>query len=272
MAKLFGQNSAVDFASTNLMSFGKSFSRLNGQPLDKSEVWYDKAALEAYALTDAAYVGQKVFFVDAENATVTHYGIEVDGSLKELGTAPIGDDKSIVVDEDGIISIKGFDALTAAEDKFLPRVKWVAATDDAEAHAEIEWVSVSAVVEGDGNTVTKVTSTDGTVSVTETKDSENDTITYDLSVTHPDAPEYAVKKDERAENATSTTYHLTKDGNNVDVEIVVPDAYNDSALAGRVTTAEGDIDALEGRVNTAESDIDALESAVEALQGRADTR
>ena len=49
MAKLFGQNAAVDFAAANLMSFGKSFSRLNGQPLDKSEAWYDLQALKDYA-------------------------------------------------------------------------------------------------------------------------------------------------------------------------------------------------------------------------------
>ena len=111
MAKLYGENTAVDFAAANLMSFGKSFSRLNGQPLDKSEVWYNKADLEAYALTDAAYVGQKVFYVDTEKNTVTHYGIEVDGTLKELGTTPVGDGKSIVVAENGTISLKGVPGL-----------------------------------------------------------------------------------------------------------------------------------------------------------------
>ena len=94
MAKLYG-NQAADFAATNLMSFGKSFSRLNGQPLDKSEIWYnDFAALEAYALTDAAYVGQKVAFIETitddsgavTGGSVTHYSIEIDGSLKNLGT------------------------------------------------------------------------------------------------------------------------------------------------------------------------------------------
>jgi hypothetical protein len=94
MAKLYG-NQAADFAATNLMSFGKSFSRLNGQPLDKSEIWYnDFAALEAYAQTDAAYVGQKVAFIETitddsgvvTSGSVTHYSIEVDGSLKNLGT------------------------------------------------------------------------------------------------------------------------------------------------------------------------------------------
>lgn len=115
MAKLFGQNAAVDFAAANLMSFGKSFSRLNGQPLDKSEAWYDLQALRDYALTDAAYVGQKVFFVDVENNTVTHYGIEIDGSLKELGSSPIGDEKTISIAEDGTISLANIEGLAFSE-------------------------------------------------------------------------------------------------------------------------------------------------------------
>ena len=109
MAKQYGLDTLVDFAAANLMSFGKSFSRLNGQPLDKSEVWYnDLDALKAYALTDAAYVGQKVVYVDTTANTVTHYSIELNGGLKELGTAPIGDDKSISVDGEGVISLKNF--------------------------------------------------------------------------------------------------------------------------------------------------------------------
>ena len=93
MAKLYGKNPAVDFAGANLMSFGKSFSRLNGQPLDKSEVWYNYQDLVDYAKTDAAYVGQKVFYVemneDGVTGTVNHYSIEVDGSLKSLGQQEI---------------------------------------------------------------------------------------------------------------------------------------------------------------------------------------
>lgn len=115
MAKLFGQNVSVDFAAANLMSFGKSFSRLNGQPLDKSEAWYDLQALKDYALTDAAYVGQKVFYVNTENNTVTHYGIEIDGSLKELGSSPIGDEKTISIAEDGTISLANIEGLAFSE-------------------------------------------------------------------------------------------------------------------------------------------------------------
>ena len=86
MAIKYGLNSAVDFAAENLMSFGKSFSRLNGQPLDKSEIWYnDFEELVEYAQTDGAFVGQKVVYIDTANNTVTHYSIEIDGTLKEIG-------------------------------------------------------------------------------------------------------------------------------------------------------------------------------------------
>jgi hypothetical protein len=70
MAKIY-----TDFQPANLMSFAKSFARLNGQPLDKSEIWYSLAEAQAYAATDAAYVGQILAVVDAENNTVSFYGI-----------------------------------------------------------------------------------------------------------------------------------------------------------------------------------------------------
>lgn len=117
MAKKYGENAAVDFAAANLMSFGKSFARLSGQPLDKSEIWYnDYDALVAYAGTDAAYVGQKVVYIDTDANTVTHYSIELDGSLKELGSSSIGDNETIVVAEDGTISLKGVAGLTFTEE------------------------------------------------------------------------------------------------------------------------------------------------------------
>ena len=84
MAKLYN-----DFSATNLMSFGKSFARLNGQPLDKSEIWYNYADLEAYAKTDAAYAGQKVVYIQAtenDNYIITHYSIGAKGELIPLGS------------------------------------------------------------------------------------------------------------------------------------------------------------------------------------------
>ena len=103
MAKIYN-----DFASANLMSFAKSFARLNGQPLDKSEIWYSLAEAQAYAATDAAYVGQTLAVIDSENKNVVFYGIQdAEGTLKEVGSAPIGDNLSIEI-ADGKVQLKNF--------------------------------------------------------------------------------------------------------------------------------------------------------------------
>lgn len=105
MAKLYGE-----IASSALMTFDKSFARANGQPLDSTEVYYSKTAAEEYAAGAGAYVGQKIVVV--ENGVVTHYGIENEaGDLKELGSKPVGDIKSIVVAENGTISLAGIGSL-----------------------------------------------------------------------------------------------------------------------------------------------------------------
>jgi hypothetical protein len=100
---------------------GKSFSRTAAFPLESYEIWTDYDALVAYAANtdpnkDPSYIGQKVAYVDFENNKVTHYGIEIDGTLKELGAAPIGDEKSIVIGENNTISLKGIDALVFERD------------------------------------------------------------------------------------------------------------------------------------------------------------
>ena len=105
MAKLYGE-----ILSSALMTFDKSFARANGQPLDSTEVYYSLAAAQEYAAGAGAYVGQKIVVV--ENGIVTHYGIENEaGDLKELGSKPVGDNKSIVVAEDGTVSLKGVGTL-----------------------------------------------------------------------------------------------------------------------------------------------------------------
>lgn len=113
---------AFDSNIKGYMTFGKSFSRGGAFPLEAYEIWTDYDALVAYAANtnpdkDPSYIGQKVAYVDKTNNKVTHYGIEIDGSLKELGATPIGDEKSIVVDEtDYTISLKGVDALVFERD------------------------------------------------------------------------------------------------------------------------------------------------------------
>lgn len=94
MAKIY-----TDFQPANLMSFAKSFARLNGQPLDKSEIWYSLAEAQAYAATDAAYVGQILAVIDAENNTVSFHGIQnANGELVEVGSGNIDEVVSLVED------------------------------------------------------------------------------------------------------------------------------------------------------------------------------
>lgn len=103
MAKIYN-----DFQPANLMSFAKSFARLNGQPLDKSEIWYDLVEAQAYAATDAAYVGQILSIIDSDNNNVVFYGIQdAAGTLKEVGSAPIGDNLSIEI-VNGAVQLKGY--------------------------------------------------------------------------------------------------------------------------------------------------------------------
>ena len=130
MAIIYGKDTAKDYASGNLASFGKSYSRMGAAPLDMYEVWYDWDALVAYASfrgNDAngnpvydnetevvdtsavvSYVGQKVAYVDDEAGKIYHYSIQLDGSLKEIGVVPVGDDSSISVSEDGLVTVYGF--------------------------------------------------------------------------------------------------------------------------------------------------------------------
>lgn len=103
MAKLYN-----DFQPANLMSFAKSFARLNGQPLDKSEIWYSLAEAQEYAATEAAYVGQILSVIDSGKNSVVFYGIQdTNGTLKEVGSTPLGDNLSVEI-VDGAIQLKGF--------------------------------------------------------------------------------------------------------------------------------------------------------------------
>jgi hypothetical protein len=81
------------------MSFGKSFSRLNGQPLDKSSIWYNLNEAKAYAATGAAYIGQQLAVInivgegDEATTTVDCYVIKDEaGNLTQLSASEIGEE------------------------------------------------------------------------------------------------------------------------------------------------------------------------------------
>lgn len=262
----------------NKMGLSNTITRDNGIPLDLSSVQESFEAAVIYAATKSiAYVGQpiavgnKLYIISetpaAEQFTATD-GAKYDNYLVEVGSKTEGDELTIDL-VDGVLMLHGINLETTTAG-MLPQVEVV------DGKKQIKWVSISQIVEGDGNKITTLTSEDGSVAIT-TKEDTDASLVYDLSVTHPAAPEYAVAADERAEGATSTTYHLTKDGENVDVAIVVPDAYNDTALAGRIKTIEDAVNhettglaAHETRLTEVEkffaaTDPDKIDSALDTL-------
>ena len=103
-----------------------SYKRGNPIPLDTTSVWYDLTSLETYARTGVtAYVGQILSLVteikDATDAVIgyssTAYIIkDAAGNIEPIGTTPVGDEKSVVVAEDGTVSLKGVDTLVFERD------------------------------------------------------------------------------------------------------------------------------------------------------------
>lgn len=99
---------------TNILSFAVGFEPKSAFPLDVRSMFGSYA--EAYAAAQSAenagstntnyYIGQQVTVY--ENGVVTHYYIEPDKTLKELGAHVVGDDKTIAVGDDGSISLKSF--------------------------------------------------------------------------------------------------------------------------------------------------------------------
>lgn len=141
---------------------GVAFQRSNPLPLDKYSVFETRALAEEYATTNAvAYPGQIVAFIEdgemkvcvlAETANEVVEGEEQTYSLglQEIGGKIDLDGTSLSFNETtGLLEISGFDGAATAT---LPQKK--IAEDGTES---IEWVTVDAIVEGDGNTTYTVT-------------------------------------------------------------------------------------------------------------------
>lgn len=98
---------------TNFMDFAVGFKPSGAFPLDVRSMFgsYNAAlaaaqtAVEAGSSDSSYYYGQIVSVV--ENDVVTHYSIQTDKTLKEVGSQPLGDDKTIVVDGNKI-GLKSF--------------------------------------------------------------------------------------------------------------------------------------------------------------------
>ena len=214
MANIFDKENAA------LMSFGKVMSRMAAQPLDISEIWYNKTELETYASSDAtAYAGQKVTFVDQENNKVYQYSIQTDGTLKEIGVAPTGDETSITVSAEGLVAMFGF---ACAETGSVP-------VKDAET-GKLAWKTLEEIGAGDGN----------------------DDTTYEITALKKATGEGETAVEEVYGIVIQAKFNGQNQGDPIDIAFDVytkteadakfalkgEDAYDDTELAGRVKAVE----------------------------------
>lgn len=233
----------------NKMGLSNTITRDNGIPLDLSSVQASYNEAVKYAATKAiAYENQVlaaegiVYIIVAESqGQVTIDDVVYENYLKPVGTIP------------------GFDE---ANNDTIPQIKI-----NADGKRTLEWVPISAIVEGDGNSVTTLVALDKSVTIADTAEEgfeghkytikvnlsaeEGNALTlkddgFFVAIPEVEVPEYSVTTEERAEGDTATTYHVTKDGANVGSAIVVPDAYNDAAIVARVEKVEEFFHTAEG--------------------------
>jgi hypothetical protein len=93
----------------NYMGLPMNIKRGNPIPLDDSSVWYSYDEMATYAQTGkTAYVGQILSLVDESTDSATAYIILNEaGELLEVGSATLGDNKTITLDS-GVLGLKDF--------------------------------------------------------------------------------------------------------------------------------------------------------------------
>ena len=211
-----------NYTSADGLGFPLNFRRGNPNPLDNSSVWASLEAAQNYAATDpVAYVGQVLTVVNtAEDGTqsVTAYTIQDEsGTLKEVGSVPVGDDLTIEV-VDGKIQLKG---ASTAETGAQPRIK-----DDG----SIEWIVPS-----------------------------TDTV---------DGLQTAVAGLQSDVSGINTKIGTVTEGKTL-VEMIsdaqTAATYDDTALAGRVSTIEGDYLKAADKTELTDAIATAKNEAIEAI-------
>lgn len=145
---------------TSKLDWAMPFQRTGKFPLDRTDLFssYDDAVKyaagntadpDSRGLCGTSYVGQIITVY--ENDAVTCYKIDPDRKLKEVGSATVGDDASIVL-ADGVLKLRGFAEAIAAGNYngMQPRIN---------AQGKLEWfMPDTTTVEGLSSTVSGHTS------------------------------------------------------------------------------------------------------------------
>lgn len=120
----------------DLMALPLSIARGNPIPVDSTMVWYDETEMKEYAANGAtAYVGQILSLVDEVGGAAKAFIIaNAAGDLLEVGSATLGDDKTITLGEGGVLALKNWG---------VQYYKWVEGETEGEGEHVLVQVSES---------------------------------------------------------------------------------------------------------------------------------
>ena len=277
------------YTSADGLGFPLNFRRGNPNPLDNSSVWASLTAAQNYAKTDpVAYVGQVLTVLDVVDGTAnaaTVYCIQNEaGDLARVGTVTLGDDTTIIKNEDNTLSIKGYaDAAEGAQlVKTADGLAWVVPSTTT---VEGLQTAVAAIQETLGDStkglVKQVADNKAAIEKLNGDNTTEGSVAYQIAqiVAGADAS-FDTLKEIADWIGTHTTDAATMNSqintNKTDItslkelvgsEAVATQIANaiDAALKSGETdkyALASDLTALAGRVTTAEQDIDALETKV----------
>lgn len=239
------------------MGMPKGMNRMDQFPLDMSSVYYDKDAMEKYAKESAiAYVGQPLSLVDETNKVVTLYTIQdTEGTLQKVGTSPIGDENTIVVADDGTISLHGIEGLE------LTRTE---TTDDGEVMVNITYQPL--LVNGK---LTWVEPSATTVEGLATEIEGLKTRISSLETTVGNSESGLVKS--VADNAGAISSINDKigevDEDKTIVEMIADATYNDTSISNRIKTIEDDYLTSADKTDLVTQIATAKQEAIETVLG-----
>ena len=264
-----------DLAKGARWDVGVSIARGNPLPLDANSVFESYADLETYAAGVLAYPGQVVAVVNADSTGI--YYLDQEKAIKPVGVIPAGDNLSIDMDENDVVSLHNFGKVF---------YKYVAENGDVAAHYEkVEvsnnnpWVAglEPRVVTEDGKLVIgwyepnpttidgvndQVAAVQGTVEdlvdsvgAPSTENSEATGLYKEVEDVQEDVEELidAVGNSDDAldENVQTIWAHINNHTDRIEVlEAIDHDAYATKvALAEEVTNRENAIEGLQNQIN-----------------------
>ena len=127
---------------TGINQVGNSYQRKSAVPLDYYSLFNTKAEAEAYAASNpVSYVGQVISYIDNGEVKVCVIA-NADGLLREVGTKPVGDGKTIEVSAEGAVALLG---AASAANGTLPMLQ------EVDGKSQLVWKTLEDIGAGDGN-------------------------------------------------------------------------------------------------------------------------